>query len=98
MKFTNVAKAEKKAASIIGILILIFLLGGCLTPLDQVGQTQKCSKAEKAVDEAQKQYDDAFPSLVQGHTDERTNRSVALKVQKLQEVQEKAFEMCNLVQ
>lgn len=97
MKFTNVAKAEKKAASISGIFFLMFLLGGCLTPLDQVGQTQKCSNAERAVDEAQKQYDDAFPALAQGRTDESKKQSIALKVQKLQEVQEKAFEMCNLV-
>lgn len=94
MKFTPVAKANKKAVSILGILFLMFLSSGCFAKVGHSGQRSKCNKAEEAVQEAQKQSDDAIKALAKTKN-ETTSKNVALTLRTLQEAEQNAFEMCN---
>src|ERR687885_100901 len=95
MKLTAVATAHKKAKPILGIFFLMFLLSGCVTQVSYKAQTLKCNQAEEAVNQAQKEYDAATEELDKKPKDANIKKNLPLKMQTLQEVQEKAFLMCN---
>jgi outer membrane PBP1 activator LpoA protein len=93
MEFTIVARSTKKAKLIVGILLLTILLNGCRVPIRQGSSLQACRDAEKAVENAQQQSDEAIQDLSQSK-DKNTFKSTAAKLQTLQEAEENAFEKC----
>jgi PBP1b-binding outer membrane lipoprotein LpoB len=95
MKFTAVTQTKKKVASMIGILFLIFFLGGCLAPVNRVGSIRSCQQAETAVKQAQKQFDDANLQLTKGSLNPNISSNLAATMKNLQEAEETAFKMCN---
>jgi hypothetical protein len=97
MKVNAATKAQNQIQSIVGISLLMFCLGGCVTPVSKAGQSVKCRQAEEAVNTAQKQFDDVILDLAKTPQGESTKTSVPAKVQSLQEAEEKAYEVCNRV-
>jgi len=93
MEFTIVARSTKKAKLIIGILLLTILLSGCRVPIRQGSSLQACRDAEKVVQNAQQQSDEAIQNLSQAK-DKNTSKSTAANLQTLQEAEENAFEKC----
>lgn len=95
MKLVTVTKAKKKVNTIIGSLLLIVLLSGCVTQVSRKKEVVKCSEAEAAVSQAQKQQDAAIQELDKKPKDQNTSKSAAVTTQNLAALQEKAFEACN---
>jgi PBP1b-binding outer membrane lipoprotein LpoB len=95
MKSTVVVKAKKKVELIIGILFLIFFLGGCVVPSERGGNTRKCREAEAAVKKAQKQYDDANQNLANASKDPNASNNISTAMKTLEEAEEIAFKMCS---
>ncbi len=95
MKF--IVTSAKKVKSTYGIVFLMLFLGGCVTPVGQVGVITKCRQAEVAVDAAQKQYDEAIQNLANKPKDEKIKNTVPAKAQSLLETEEKAYQACNRI-
>jgi hypothetical protein len=94
MKFAPVAKAKKKAESIVGIFFLMFLSSGCVSYVSDGGQISKCNQAQQAVDRAQKQFDAAIVELASKPKDEATSKSVASTTPNLGTLEEDAYDLC----
>lgn len=75
----------------------MFLLSGCITLVDQTETRLKCREAEKAVIQAEQEYDNASYELFNGKKDEATINNFLDKMQTLGDTQEKAFQVCNIV-
>ncbi len=95
MKLTAVATAKKKLKPTLGIFFLMFLLSGCVTPVGYKAQTLKCSEAEEAVNQAEKEYDAATAQLTKKPKDADIKTNFSGKMKNLQEAQQKAFLVCN---
>ena len=93
MEFTIVARSTKKVKLIVGILLLMILLNGCGVPIKQSSSLQVCRDAEKAVQNAQQQSDEAIQNLSQTK-DKNVSQTTAASLQTLQEAEENAFEKC----
>jgi Ca2+-dependent lipid-binding protein len=96
MKFTAVSQAKTKTELIVPIVFLVFLLSGCLNRVSQKSYARQCRDAEKVVKQAEKEYDDANRQLAKGKKDEKTLKNLKEKMQKLEDAQDKAFEVCSV--
>jgi hypothetical protein len=94
MKFTAVAKANKKAESIVGILFLIVLSSGCGVRVEQKTTFHQCRRAEQAVARTQQDTNNAIQKLAKGKQ-EKTTKNSSPDLESLQNAEEKAFEVCN---
>ena len=94
MKFATVAKAPKKAETIVGFFFLMCLLNGCVSADTQAGQTSQCNKAQEAVNQAEKEFNASLQEFANKPQDGNTSISVATKTPNLGTLQENAFNVC----
>ncbi|HEY9670620.1 MAG TPA: hypothetical protein V6D11_04195 [Waterburya sp.] len=97
MKLTNISQSKKDVELSIGIVFVMFLLSGCITPVDQTENKLKCREAEKVVSQAEQEYDTASYELFNGKKDEDAINNFLGKIQNLGNTQERAFQVCNIV-
>lgn len=97
MNFTKDAQAKNKVELSVAIVVVMFLLSGCITPVNQTEMRLKCKEAEKAVSQAEQEYDSASYELFNGNKDEAAINNFFDKMQNLGDIQEKAFQVCNVV-
>ncbi|MFP4123677.1 hypothetical protein [Coleofasciculus sp.] len=91
MKFYPLIPAKKIQFSV-GLLLLVFFGSGCNNQFDALA-TQTCGEAELAVAEAQQQFEQVKDKLAtSSQSDIQTVDTSVL--QKLQEAEEYAFEIC----
>ena len=80
----------------IGSLFLVFLSTGCVNPLTANVKIQICKDAQSKVSQVQEQYNEVVNQLASQPKDETKTSSTAV-VQRLQESQEQALEVCERV-
>ncbi len=96
MKFTEVSQPKNKVKLSL-VIIFMFLLNGCVIPTNQTKSRLQCIEAERAVSQAENEYDDASYELFKGQKEENTINNFLVKMQSLGDAQEKAFQACNPV-
>jgi outer membrane lipoprotein-sorting protein len=94
MKFIDSTRGKKAAQLSIGLIFLMFFLGGCITPRSQAENTLKCQAAEQAVSQAEQAYEVVSQEFAISQNNTNTIEQLIKALQTLEETQEKAFEVC----
>ncbi|MCP2730001.1 hypothetical protein [Limnofasciculus baicalensis] len=91
-----VRQTRQKTLLSLGSLFLVFLSTGCVNPFTPNLQLQSCKDAQTKVSQVQKQYNEVVAQLASPPKDEANSSSTTI-IQKLQESQEEALEVCERV-
>jgi hypothetical protein len=77
-------------------LCLVFLSTGCVNPFTANVKLENCKDAQTKVSQVQKEYNEVVAQLASSPKDEAKTSSTTI-IQKLQESQEEALEVCERV-
>ena len=92
MKFSPITPATKKINFGVGLFLLVVFCSGCNNQLDALA-TQTCSDAEAAVAQTYNEFEQVEDKLVNSSQSDIQAIDTSI-LQKLQETQEYAFEIC----
>ncbi len=89
-------QTRKKTLLSLGSLCLVFLSTGCVNPFTTNVKLQNCQDAQTKVSQFQKEYNEVVAQLASSPKNEAKTSSTTI-IQKLQESQEQALEVCERV-
>ena len=89
-------QTRQKTLLSLGSLWLVFLSTGCVNPFTANINLQNCQDAQTKVSQFQKEYNEVVAQLASSPKNEAKTSSTTI-IQKLQESQEQALEVCERV-